>query len=365
MGHKNRSLLTAIVSIHPDGFQNISRSLLKGPNFFGSQSTMLKSVFLVASVHLALSAQTLTTEITFNDANGSGPSVLLRASDGNYYGATVGGGSGHGTIFRLTPAGALTTIYTFTAMPGLPGNAGADGGGPVALTQGDDGNFYGATTRGGASSDVPYGGGTVFKITPAGVLTTLHSFTMSEGYSPGGALIQASDGNFYGVTTEGGSGFNGAVFKITPSGTLTILHGFSFEEGIACSSLVESADGTLYGCTGGSGDSGGEVYKVTTTGVVSSFYSFSASDGDGPTGLIQGSDGNFYGTTYFGGPVATAPFSSSRRVALLQRSTGFLPAKGRTPAPCSRPATATFTDYCSMAESATREPSLDSLLPAF
>jgi uncharacterized repeat protein (TIGR03803 family) len=173
---------------------------------------MYKSNLLFLAVPLALPAQTLTTMATFNGVNGAQPTALIQASDGNYYGTTEDGGSGYGTIFQLTAAGTLTTIYTFSPAAGNAQLPGPDGAAPFALTQGADGNFYGSTSLGG-TNDLPYGGGTIFKITPAGVLTTLYSFTMSDGNSPSGSLLQASDGNFYGITTEGGSGLLGTLFQ--------------------------------------------------------------------------------------------------------------------------------------------------------
>ena len=89
--------------------------------------------------------------------------------------------------------------------------------------QGSDGNFYGTTFDGGANCNA--GCGTVFKITPSGTLTTLHSFDSADGL-PCAGLIQATDGNFYGTTAAGGANDNGTVFKITPGGTLTTLYSF-------------------------------------------------------------------------------------------------------------------------------------------
>jgi uncharacterized repeat protein (TIGR03803 family) len=197
-----------------------------------------------------LPGQTLTTVATFNGANGAQPTALIQASDGNYYGTTEDGGSGYGTIFQLTAAGTLTTIYAFSPATGNAQLPGPDGAAPFALTQGADGNFYGTTSLGGTFGDLREGGGTIFKITPNGVLTTLFSFTMSGGYNPSGSLLQARDGNFYGITTEGGSGLLGTLFQITPSGMLTVLHNFSFLDGSPMGGLVQGADGNLYGCSG-------------------------------------------------------------------------------------------------------------------
>jgi uncharacterized protein (TIGR03437 family) len=250
---------------------------------------MCKSILLFLAVPLALPAQTLTTVVTFNGANGTAPTALIQGSDGNYYGTTEAGGSGYGTLFQLTAAGTLTTIYTFASATGNPQLPGPDGAAPFALTQGADGNFYGTTSLGGTFGNLREGGGTIFKITPTGVLTTLHRFTMSDGYYPSGSLLQASDGNFYGVTTAGGPGIFGTLFQITPSGTLTVLHNFSPEEGNPVGGLVQGKDGNLYGC------SGKMVYKLTLAGVLTSFYNFSGSGSSGP--LIIGSNGNFYGAT--------------------------------------------------------------------
>jgi uncharacterized repeat protein (TIGR03803 family) len=150
------------------------------------------------------------------------PRGLVQASDGSFYGTTSNGGtSGYGTVFKITPAGALTTLYSFV---------GSDGSYPYAgLVQGSDGNFYGTTAYGGTSSY-----GTIFKITPAGALTTLHSFTYSDGAYPYATLVQGTDGNFYGTTYYGGTSGYGTVFKITPAGALTTLHSFTYSDGPLC-----------------------------------------------------------------------------------------------------------------------------------
>ncbi len=132
-----------------------------------------------------------------------------------------------------SPAQVLTTLHSFAG----PSNEGAF---PSAeLVQGSDGNFYGTTAWGGASGNCSYpdasGCGTVFKITPNGALYTLHSFNGEDGAAPLAGLVQATDGNFYGTTNKGGASGNcsypfasgcGTVFKITPSGALTTLHSF-------------------------------------------------------------------------------------------------------------------------------------------
>jgi uncharacterized repeat protein (TIGR03803 family) len=129
---------------------------------------------------------------------------LVQGSDGNFYGtAQVGGNWGYGTIFRITPNGILTTLYSFTG--------GNDGYWPVgALVQGSDGNLYGTTWKGGTSGD-----GTIFRIAPAGKFATLHTFQGgSEGIGPQAAMVQGQDGNLYGTTVQGGTNNCGTVFRL-------------------------------------------------------------------------------------------------------------------------------------------------------
>ena len=177
---------------------------------------------------------------------------------GNFYGVSAGGAHGGGTVFKITPAGTLTTLYSFCAQANC-----ADGSGPSGLVQATDGNFYGTTGGGGASDDCSGGCGTAFKITPTGKLTTLHSFDSAEGSGASG-LVQATDGNFYGTTGGGGASGSGTVFKITPAGELTTLHSFDLFD-ISHSTLVQGSDGSLYGETAW----GGALASPTATGPAS------------------------------------------------------------------------------------------------
>jgi len=250
---------------------------------------------------------TLTTLHSFVGSDGINPwAGLVQASDGNFYGTTAAGGNnncgpwdGCGTVFKITPSGALTTLHVFEEY---------DGGNPYAgLVQASDGNFYGTTENGGDSTNCTYGCGTIFKITPGGSLTTLHSFARSDGLDPQ-TLMQASDGNLYGATFAGGSNDYGTVFKITLDGTLTTLHVFGGGDGAnPAAVLVQASDGNLYGTTenGGANCSPhgcGTVFKITPGGTLTMLYSFAGSDGVQPVaGLVQAGDGNFYGTTQNGG----------------------------------------------------------------
>ena len=194
---------------------------------------------------------------SFSGAPGEGASPtakLVRGSDGNFYGTTVRGGAQNlGTAFKLSALGSFTMLHSFSGSPG-------EGANPVAgLVQGSDGNFYGTTGLGGEHYL-----GTVFKIDPAGNLTTLHSFSGSsgEGVDPLAGLVQASDGNFYGTTALGGAHYVGTLFKITPAGSLTTLYSLSGSPAAGAtpfSALVQGSDGDFYGTTA----AGGAHYRGT------------------------------------------------------------------------------------------------------
>jgi uncharacterized repeat protein (TIGR03803 family) len=248
-------------------------------------------------------------------ADGKYASALIQGTDGNFYGTTSEGGAhfckmrkrnyGCGTIFRITPTGKLKTLYSFCPQGG---KVCTDGAAPyAALIQASDGNFYGTTGKGGANND-----GTIFKITPSGTLTTLHGFDGTDGATPLAGLVQATNGNFYGVTIAGGANNDGTIFKITTGGTLTILHSFCSQNncadgGYAEGTLVQGTDGSFYGTTylGGTKNAG-TVFNITSSGTLTTLHSFDGADGGGlVAGLVRGTDGNFYGTTYDGALAGT------------------------------------------------------------
>src|ERR1039457_2155341 len=184
------------------------------------------------------SGQTETNLYWFGGIDGSSPEFgLVQGHDGNFYGVTVGGAtqtvcSGHcGTIFKISPSGSLTNLYWFS---------GGDGTSPSWLVQGSDGNFYGTAAYGGTNG---CNCGTVFQISPGGSYTSLHSFG-PDGQRPVAALVQGSDGNFYGTTQRGGRGGGGIAFRISPSGSFTNLHSFGSADGNQLvNALTQGTDG--------------------------------------------------------------------------------------------------------------------------
>jgi uncharacterized repeat protein (TIGR03803 family) len=248
---------------------------------------------------------------SFTDgADGGIPeSWLIQASDGNFYGTTSQGGANNtGTVFRMSAVGvtnvvgSITNISTVTTLYSFTG--GNDGATPLAgLFEGSDSNFYGMTTRGGVNDT-----GTVFQITSAGTLTTLHSFTGgADGGYPLGGVIQGSDGNFYGTTSQGGANNTGTVFQITTAGTFTTLYSFlgGTNGAIPKAGLVQAADGNYYGTTSiGGSNTYGTVFSISSNGTFTPVYQFNKADGRYPAdALIQSLSayGFFFGTTTFGG----------------------------------------------------------------
>jgi uncharacterized repeat protein (TIGR03803 family) len=257
-------------------------------------------------------AQTVTTLYSFNGADGEGPeAALVQGTDGNLYGTTsAGGANGYGTVFKITPGGALTTLYSFCSLGSYPNCP--DGAEPAAgLVQATNGNFYGTTAAGGTGA-CQFAGingcGTAFKITPAGTLTTLYSFCAESGCTDGsvpyGWLVQAASGGLYGTTYSGGRNNAGTVFEIAPGGVPTTLHSFCALSECAdgqspYAGLVQATNGEFYGTTHGNNYSG-TVFKITPTGVFTKLHSLGETS-EVYGGLLQAANGDFYGTTFDGG----------------------------------------------------------------
>ncbi|MDE0595317.1 MAG: hypothetical protein OSB65_08725 [Roseibacillus sp.] len=312
-------VLTTLVEFSGNGAADVGREprgalvLGSGGDFYGTTTYGGFGSNDVGTVFKVTPEGALTTLVDFATRGGGGvgaspAAALVLGSDGNFYGTTeYDGATDSGTIFKMTPAGVATRLVEFTGTMGPKLGQSPQ----AALVQGSDGNFYGTTSSGGADDK-----GTVFKMTPAGVLTTLVEFTGAGGDNlgkhPNAALVQGSDGNFYGTTYLGGATDHGTVFKMTPAGVLTTLVEFTGTEGPNIGSagnaaLVQGSDGNFYGTAAfGGADDKGTVFKMTPEGVLTTLVEFAGTVGDNKgsrpqAALVQGSDGNFYGTAASGG----------------------------------------------------------------
>jgi uncharacterized repeat protein (TIGR03803 family) len=303
---------------------------------------------------------TLTILHTFSGVgDGAQPNTLIVGGDGNFYGTTTQGGSGNGTVFRLAPDGTFTTLVP---LPALAGGSAT----PSSLLWAADGNLYGGLLA--SSSGVP---GAVFRVTPAGVVTLLHRVgdSATAGNQGPRALVQSADGSFYGTTFFDGAHGAGTLFRLSPAGGLTTLHAFtgkadgeapnalaqtlgrkqelfgttsgnvdptsevgsfatagdfgtvfrwqdgarfetlyrfSYQHDIGPNFLLRTRSGLLYGTTAGDGSGldtdAGSVFVITPRGELRTLYRFTGgADGAAPTSLTEASDGSFYGRTSLGG----------------------------------------------------------------
>lgn len=238
-------------------------------------------------------AGVLTTLFAFpaTDSNGLYPyAPPIQGTDGNFYGSTPVGNGG-ATLYKMTPTGTMTLLHQFNVTDGdfVSGQ----------LVQGTDGNFYGGSFQGGTSS-----AGVLFKVTSTGVFTLLHNFTGSDGTSAWG-LIQGTDGNFYGATVGGGTSNAGVIFKITSSGAYTVLYNLNgTTDGLnPYSSLIQATDGNFYGVANAGGTLGyGTIYKITPGGAYTVVHNFDSTTGQNPqAALTQSTTGLLYGDTQLGG----------------------------------------------------------------
>jgi uncharacterized repeat protein (TIGR03803 family) len=290
-----------------DGFTNSGYAGEDGPyipyasvvqatdgNFYGTSLAGGSQDF--GTIFKLTPAGTLSVLHSFtNGPDGATPFAgLVQAADGNLYGASFQGVSSfYGTIFRLKTSGAFTPLYTFEGA--------LDGGNDIgSLIQGSDGNLYGSAATGGSN-----GFGALFSLTTGGVFAPLWSFSSRDGSYPAGPLLQGSDGSLYGTTALGGSNNVGTVFAISTNGGFASLASFDYTRGAFPSNgLVLATDGSLYGAASAGGTNGGwgTVFRLTTNGTLTALHSFNYQDGANPVGgLVQGTDGNLYGATSQGG----------------------------------------------------------------
>lgn len=228
-------------------------------SFYGT--TLEGGDYGYGTVFKVTSGGVLTTLMSFDYTNGAYPScVLVQAANGNFYGTTeLGGTNGLGTLFNVSSSGGFTLLYSFSGAE--------DGAEPIpGLIQGVDGNFYGNTITGGGG-----GYGTLFQLTPSGALNVLYSFTNGiDGANPWGGLMQAGDGNLYGTTEAGGAYGYGTVFRIAPGSSFNPLAQFeSYNGATPAAALIQASNGSLYGTTeeGGLADNG-TVYQLSFSGAL-------------------------------------------------------------------------------------------------
>jgi len=245
--------------------------------------------------------------------DGATPSSLVFDPQGNLFGVTqngginspacrglLGGNSSCGTVFEVTEAGTEKVLYRFSG--------GNDGANPTAgLVLDAQGNLYGTTLEGGANNF-----GTVFKLSQPGTEAVLHTFASGpDGQYPSSPLIFDTQGNLYGTTCSGGTYGWGTIFKVTPSGSETVLHSFDLgmDGGEPCAGLVVDAQGNFYGSAGlGGAYNSGTLYEMTSSGTFTVLYNFTGgTDGGGPGSLffqaggLFGTSGGLFGTTGAGG----------------------------------------------------------------
>jgi uncharacterized repeat protein (TIGR03803 family) len=268
---------------------------------FGSALSSNVTLTVTNLPFLAPSMQFTTLASLGRFIDGAAPQAgVIQGRDGCLYGATSVGGtnnapsSTNGAVFKMSTNGALIWAFAFDY---------TNGSDPVGgVVQAADGNLYGATASGGS------GFGTVFRMTTNGVISNLYSFPASStnGAEPQAAPCVGADGFLYGTTTVGGTGSNGTVFKMSTNGG-TPVWSFSLASNngyVPLAGLVQGVDGGLYGTTSQGGSNGvGTIFRISTNEVFSNLYSFTGgSDGSTPeAGLVQGSDGLLYGTTSAGG----------------------------------------------------------------
>jgi len=235
-----------------------------------------------------------TTGTTHDGANPTGGLTL--STDGNFYGTTQQGGTySMGTAFKVTPTGALTILHNFNGFID-----GAFPWGPPILAS--DGNFYGTTSGGGIN-----GNGIVYKMTTSGTVTKLYKFDVTHGASPIAPPTQGTDGFLYIPVAEGGSSFCGTIIKLSTAGVLSNTYSFPCGSGgsFPIGPLVQASNGNFYSTTQDGGSNGeGTIYQVTPSLVVTVLHSFGATFGDGTfpgAGLLLATDGNYYGSTSDGG----------------------------------------------------------------
>ncbi len=276
-------------------------------NFYGTCSQQDNDHRVAVAFKFTPGVGTLSGTLIFLTSlatQGSSPSPLVQAADGNFYGTMNAGGSSNcGTAFKMTSAGVLTNLHTF-----LGGGSNEPCGVTGALIQGEDGNLYGASSLGGISGNG--NAGTEFKMTTAGAVSLVHSFDFGFSTSLSDSVLQGTDGSFYGISHLGGATTDfGYVYRVTAAGVETDRHDSSSAARYPSSTLIQATDGIFYGVTNGCNAGGcvsAELFKLTGGGAYTTLYSGfvvpCGLDGCIPAGpLTQHTNGTFYGVTNQGG----------------------------------------------------------------
>ncbi len=310
--------LGVVFKITPSGTQNVlfnfdgthgatsSSGLTLGTdgNFYGA--TTAGGVNNLGTVFKITAAGHLTLLHSFTDRAPIAPPI--QANNGSFYGTTF-----FGTSYKITSSGTFTALGSVTGTPYAP------------LLQATDGNLYGTENGGGI------GFGAVFKLTPAGIVTNIYSFDNTHGRAPEAPVIQGSDGNFYGSTNIGGNG-EGVVFRLTPRGAIRLLHNFpdpNFpnDGGNPVSGIIQATDGNFYGATAGGGTVSGVIFKITPAGDYSILYDFDNINGGSPESvLVQHTNGKIYGLAHSGASNQGVVYSFDLGLAPFVRT---LPTSGK------------------------------------
>jgi uncharacterized protein (TIGR03437 family) len=297
----------------PDGYLYGSASR-GGVNMGQAANSGNGIIFRISKTGTFQNLHTFCTGSTCTE--GRFPTALVLGLDGKFYGTTTT------TIFRVSASGVLETLHTFSGIP--------DGGNPLGgLIQGSDCNFYGTTLGGGPTAN---SAGTVFRITPGGVYTVLYSFSSAagapllNGISPRVGLVQASNGKLYGVTTREGVYGWGTIFEVDLAGNFRVVYNLNNPNnkgGGPTTALWQASDGNLWG-TG----FGPTVYALSTAGtlVQSTIFTCAQSDTSEVTGpLIQGTDGKLYAAGTPGNCANTAGLTTFTAGTIFSVSAGLPP----------------------------------------
>jgi uncharacterized repeat protein (TIGR03803 family) len=243
------------------------------------------------------------------------PELTQNLPDGDLLSAAIGLDASPWYVATVTLSGTVTSIYQ------LPADQSA-----ATAIYGSDGNYYVVSLATNATS------GSVFRVTPSGSPTTLYSFPVGSfaGNFPV-PLVQATDGNLYGVTPTGGANGTGTIYKLTPGGQYTLLYTFPNDKNSNPTALIEGSDGNLYGATLGLFGYG-QLFRITKSGNYTLLFPMKDPSADGACrcGLVQGSDGLIYGVAQ-GGGASGAGAIFSLDVGLPQpapRTQHFSPASG-------------------------------------